>query len=77
MTNLTLAIPEELRVKMNHFPEMNWSEVARQAITEKTRILEEMQRVFSKSTLTEADAIKLGREVKKRMWNKHYKHLAK
>ena len=71
MISLTLAIPQELRVKMNQFPEINWSEVARQAIAQKTRILEQMQHVFAKSTLTDADAIKLGREVKKRMWKKY------
>ncbi len=77
MTNMTLAIPDDLRLKMKRFPEINWSEVARQAISEKTSILGNLQRVFSKSTLTEADAIAIGREIKKRVWKKHYKHLAK
>lgn len=77
MPSLTLAIPVDLQVKMKQFPEMNWSEVARQAIAEKTRILEHLQRVFSKSTITEEDAVKIGRQIKKRMWNKHYKHLVK
>ncbi len=77
MTNMTLAIPDDLRLKMKRFPEINWSEVARQAISEKTRILESLQRVFSKSTLTDAETIAIGREIKKRVWNKHYKHLAK
>ena len=71
MTNLTLAIPEELRAQMDRFREINWSEVARQAIAEKTRILTEMQRFFAKSTLTEDDAIKIGRQIKKRVWKKY------
>ena len=71
MTNLTLAIPEELRAQMDRFREINWSEVARQAIAEKTRVLAQMQRFFSKSTLTENDAIKIGRQIKKRVWKKY------
>ena len=71
MTNLTLSIPDDLKVKMRHFPEINWSEVARQAIMEKTRILEQMQQVLSRSTLTEQDALTIGREIKRRMWKKY------
>lgn len=73
MPNMTLAIPDELRNKMERFPEMNWSEVARQAITEKVRILSEMDRLLSKSTLTEDDALILGRKINKRAWLKHQK----
>ena len=70
MTNLTLSIPEDLKAKMSRFPEINWSEVARQAIREKTRVLEQMQQVLSRSTLTEQDALTIGREIKRRMWKK-------
>ena len=35
MTNITLAIPEELYNKMKKHSEFKWSEVARQAIAEK------------------------------------------
>ena len=70
MTNLTLSIPDDLKAKMVHFPEINWSEVARQAIMEKTRVLEQMQHLLSRSTLTEQDALKIGREIKRRMWKK-------
>ena len=71
MATLTLAIPADLKVKMNHFPEINWSEVARQAIAEKTRILEQMQQLLAKSRLTEQEAVTLGREVKRGVWRKH------
>ena len=47
MSSLTLAIPDDLRAKMKRFPEINWSEVARQAIAEKTRVLEQMQHLIS------------------------------
>ena len=71
MANLTLAIPNDLKAKMGRFPEINWSEVARQAIVEKTQALEQMQRLFSKSSLTAEEALDLGREIKRRVLRKH------
>ena len=73
MANLTLAIPADLRAKMNRFPEINWSEVARRAILDKMQILERMQQLLAHSTLTEQDAIAIGRRVKQRMWRRHYR----
>lgn len=71
MANLTLSIPDDLKAKMSRFPEINWSEVARQAILEKTRLLERMEQLLAKSALTEAEAVALGREIKRRVWRKH------
>ena len=71
MANLTLSIPDDLKAKMVRFPEINWSEVARQAILEKTRVLEQMQHLLTQSQLTEQDAVKIGREIKRRMWKKY------
>ena len=56
---------------MDHFPEINWSEVARQAIVQKTRQLEQLNQFFSRSTLTEQDAIEIGRQIKRRVWKRH------
>ena len=72
MANLTLAIPSDLRAKMDRFPEINWSEVARQAIVQKTRQLEQLNQLLSKSTLTEQDALKIGRQIKRRVWKQHH-----
>lgn len=71
MASLTLSIPEELREKMREFPEINWSEVARQAIAEKTRILEKANRLLAESGLEEKESLTLGREIKKAVWQKH------
>ena len=71
MGNMTLAIPADLKAKMNKYPEINWSEVARQAIAEKTRTLERMQQLLAHSMITEADAIEYGKEIKKRVWKKY------
>jgi len=71
MSNITLAIPDDLKAKMKRFPEINWSEVARQAIAEKMRTLEQMQRLLSKSALTESETVILGRQIKRRVLQKH------
>lgn len=71
MANLTLAIPDELKVKMNRFPEINWSEVARQAIAQKTQTLDHMQRLLGKSSLKEEETLALGREIKRRVLKGH------
>lgn len=74
MPSLTLSIPQELKEKMQKFPEINWSEVARQAIIEKTKLLEQMNKLLSNSTLSEADAVELSRSIKKRVWKKHQRN---
>ena len=71
MVSLTLSVPEELKHKMDKFPEINWSEVARQAISEKTAILERMNKLLAKSTFTEEDALRHGDSVKEKVWKKH------
>lgn len=71
MANLTLAIPSDLKTKMNRFPEINWSEVARQAIAQKTRVLEHMQRLLAHSTLTEEETLTIGQQIKRGVTAKH------
>ena len=68
MASLTLAIPTELKRKMAEFKYINWSEVARHSILSKLQLLERMNKLLSKSTLTEEDTIKYGRMIKKRQW---------
>lgn len=65
MVNVTLSIPTELKNKMDGFAEINWSAVAREAFDEKINDMEFIKRFKSKSTLTDTDAIKLGRELNK------------
>lgn len=62
---MTLAVPTELKAKMEEFPEMNWSEIARQAFTQKIKDLEFLRKFRENSTMTEEDALRLGREVNK------------
>ena len=71
MPSLTLSVPRDLKEKMEEFPEINWSEVARQAIMHKTRILEKMESLLSKSTLAEEDVLKQSHDIKKAVLKRH------
>ena len=70
---MTLAVPSELKNKMERFPEMNWSEVARQAFIQRIKDLEFLKKFKSDSTLTEEDALKLGRELNKNLAKRYKK----
>ena len=65
MVTMTLAVPEDLKHKMDSFPELNWSEVARQAFKQKITDLEILNRFVKNSRLTERDALELGAKVSK------------
>jgi hypothetical protein len=71
MPNMTLAIPAELKHKMDHFKEINWSEVARQAIREKTMILEKMNKLLAQSKLDERIINQHSIAIKKAVLKKH------
>ena len=73
MTTMTLAVPSELKDKMETFPEMNWSEVARQAFMQRIKDLEFLKKFKSDSTLTEEDALRLGRELNKNLAKRYKK----
>lgn len=65
MVNMTLSIPEDLMKKMKRFSEIRWSEVARKAMEQRANDLEVLDKLTEKSTLTEKDAIELGRKLKR------------
>ena len=65
MTSLTLSVTKELKKLMDEHPDINWSEVARQAIIQKLTLLEKMDRLLKNSILTEKDAIEIGRKINK------------
>ena len=70
MVNVTLSIPNELKQKMDSLAEINWSAVAREAFDQKIRDMEFLKNFKAKSTLTEEDALRLGREVNKALSNR-------
>ena len=70
MVNMTLAIPEELHAKMKHFNDVKWSEVARRAIEQRISDLELMNKLASKSKLTNKDVEELSSKIKRAASNK-------
>ncbi len=63
MTNMTLAIPDELRKRMESFKEIRWSEIARQAIEKRIEDLEIMDKIASKSRLTKEDVKEISKKI--------------
>ena len=71
MTNMTLAIPEELMKIMKRHSDIKWGEVARKALAEKANELELMDKILANSKLTEKDAIEIGRKINKAIAKRH------
>jgi hypothetical protein len=55
MPSITVNVDDDLKERMENHPEINWSEVTRQAIEEKIETLEVMDEFTSESDLTESD----------------------
>ena len=71
MSTFTLNIPDELKKKMDEFPEINWSEVIRSSIKQKIADLTFLKSFTQNSEITEDDAETLGREVSKLLSEKY------
>ena len=71
MTNMTLAVPDELMAVMKKHKEIKWSEVAREALAEKADELKLMDQILSKSKLTDKDAIEIGRKINEAVAKRH------
>ena len=71
MVNMTIAVPEELKKLLDKHPEINWSEVARQAWWHKARELELLNKLTSSSTVSDKEVLDLARMIKKGVSNWH------
>lgn len=71
MTNMTLAVPDDLHKIMERHKEIKWSEVARQAMWEKARKVQLMDKLLAKSELTEEDAERIGHKIKQAIAKRH------
>lgn len=67
MPNMTLSISEELHKKMKRHTELKWSDIARQAFERKLGEVELMEKILSKSELTEKDAERIGHQIKSKV----------
>lgn len=68
---MTLAIPEDLHKLMRKHKNIRWSEVARQAIQDQARKLELMNKILSKSELTDKDALEIGKKINEGIAKRH------
>ena len=71
MTNLTLAVPEDLQRIMERHKDIKWTEVARRAMWEKARKLDLIEKLLAKSELTEKDAEEIGNKIKSGIAKRH------
>ena len=71
MTNMTLAVPEDLHAIMRKYDTIKWSEIARQALWNQARKLELMDKLLAKSKLTEEDAERIGHKIKHGIAKRH------
>lgn len=71
MTNMTLAVPEDLHKIMRKHKEVKWSEIARQALWNQAKKMELMEKLLEKSELTEKDALEIGRKINKGIAKRH------
>ena len=71
MTNMTLAVPEDLNAIMKKYNTIKWSEIARQALWSQAKKLELMDKLLANSKLTEEDALEIGRKINRGIARRH------
>ncbi len=77
MATLTLAVPEVLKREMESFPELNWSEIARVAISQRVAEYRVFKSLVAKSKLTEKDALEIGSKINDSLYKEYTKRLLK
>jgi len=63
---ITVNVDDDLKDRMEKHPEINWSEVTRQAIRKKIETLEVMDELTSGSELTESDVADIADKINER-----------
>ncbi|HMF31917.1 MAG TPA: hypothetical protein VKK79_10900 [Candidatus Lokiarchaeia archaeon] len=63
MPELKIIVPHELKVKMDRFPAINWSEIAQEAFIHFLEDLQLFEDFSEDSSITEQDALDWGRKV--------------
>ena len=66
MPSITVNVDDDLKARMEKHPEINWSEVTRQAIQEKIEMLEMMDELTSESELSERDVQEIADKINER-----------
>jgi hypothetical protein len=63
MATITVSIPDDLMKEMDISKEINWSEIAREAIRMKVNQLRILRAITSRSQLSQEDALELGKQI--------------
>ena len=66
MPTVTLTLPDDVRFELGYFSWVNWSEVARQEFKRMEKVaeaFEKVEKIISKSKLTERDAEAISRKI--------------
>ena len=75
MTNMTLAVPEDLHEIMRKHNEIKWSEIARKGIIDKIVSLRDVMKSKDIFNLLSFETQKDIKEVPKKEWVEFYKNL--
>ena len=67
---MSVSIPDDLKERLAKLDEINWSAVARKAFEEKIKQVEFLQKIVSKSNMTEKDADAIAKTINKSMSKK-------
>ena len=65
MATLSVSVPDDMKEKMEHMDEINWSAVARKAFEEKIKQVEFMHTIGNKSKLSKKDAEEISDTINK------------
>lgn len=71
MVNVTINVDTALKKMLGRHPEINWSEVARQAWRQKAQTLEMLDELTARSTATEQDVAELAAKLRKGIARRH------
>lgn len=74
MATITVSIPDDLMKEMDISKEINWSEIAREAIRMKVNQLRILRAITSRSQLSQEDALELGKQINESL-HQRYKDL--
>ena len=71
MPNITISVSEQLYKTIKQHKQIRWSEVARRAMTIYAQKLAMLDKLTAKSELTEEDAIRIGKKIKRGIARRH------
>jgi hypothetical protein len=76
MANVTVTVDDDTKEEMSEFPEINWSQVAREAFEERVEEMRKLERMrdfevmddlAAESELTERDTAEIANRIDRRM----------